>query len=69
MNNLKWKMMRFWLSNNVSAISSMESETLDGGDKEIVSGVISAIITTSDDVIALFETGIRGFEIRNIRKN
>ena len=61
-------MKGFGLSNNVSAISSMESETLDGSDEEIVSGVISSIITTSDDVIALFETGIRGFGVGNNRQ-
>ena len=58
LNDFKWVMKRFGVSDNVCAISSLNSAALDGGDKAIVSGVIGVIAITSDNILSPRETGV-----------
>ena len=48
---------KYWGKNNACAISTLELATLDSGVKSTVTGIVSAIATTSDGIISLRETG------------
>ena len=65
---MKCMIKRYWGNRNVYDILSLELETLDERVKETFDGIVHVISINSDNVIALFETGARGFEGRNIRQ-
>ena len=58
----------FYNSDNICVISSLDLETLESGGKAMVSGIVDAITTISDGVIATHESGVCGFGISNSRK-
>ena len=68
LNDLKQTINQIGGSNNIYAISSLDLETLDGGDEEKVDGVISAIATTPYYVVAPGETGVWVFGSMNSRQ-
>ena len=69
LNCFNWMAKWFWGSDNVCAIYSLYSATLDGGGDSKIDGVVSAITTTSDDVISSCETGVWCFESDKVGKH